>query len=74
MNKMKTYRVCWNSFVEDGSVLQGRSLVYAHSPEEAIKQVITKKMKEYRLRPEWMRIESVLELQDLHESENGTDD
>ncbi|MCZ0756808.1 hypothetical protein [Anoxybacillus sp. J5B_2022] len=65
VNTMKAYRVCWHSWVEDGSVLEGRSLVYADSPEEAAGQVVLKKTKEYRLKPEWIRIESVVEIPSL---------
>lgn len=64
-HNMKAYRVCWHSWVEDGSILEGRSLVYADSPEEAAEQVVWKKTKEYRLKPEWMRIESVTEIPSL---------
>lgn len=66
VSNMKAYRVCWHSWVEDGSILEGRSLVYADSPEEAAEQVVWKKTKEYRLKPEWMRIESVTEIPSLH--------
>lgn len=68
---MKAYRVCWHSFVEDGSVLEGRSLVYADSPEQAVEQVVFKKSKEYRLKPEWVRIESVMELPNLQTGEQN---
>jgi len=39
--------------------------VYADSPEEAAGQVVLKKTKEYRLKPEWIRIESVVEIPSL---------
>jgi hypothetical protein len=66
---MRAYRICWYAVVEDGSVLDGRSLIYADSSEKAIEQLVVQKAKEYRLKPEWIQIQTVAELPNLQTDE-----
>lgn len=58
---MKTFRIAWHAIVEDGSVLEGRSLVQAETESEAINDLVTKKSQEYRLKPQMISIQSILE-------------
>lgn len=58
---MKEYRISWYAVIEDGSVLEGRSLVSAETEEEAIAELIKKKSQEYRVRPHTIRIRTILE-------------
>ncbi|MBA2876502.1 hypothetical protein [Thermaerobacillus caldiproteolyticus] len=66
---MRAYRIEWSAIIEDRTVLDGRSLVYADSPEQAIDQLIVQKTKEYRLKSEWLRIQTVMELPYLQTDE-----
>jgi hypothetical protein len=67
---MRAYRICWYAVVEDGSVLDGRSLIYADSSEKAIEQLVVQKAKEYRLKPEWIQVQTVTELPNLQTDES----
>jgi hypothetical protein len=62
---MKAYRIAWHAVIEDGSILEGRSLIYADSEEKAVENLIIQKAKEYRLKHEWVRIEKIMELPNL---------
>jgi len=62
---MKAYRVIWHAVVEDGSVLQGRSLIYAESKEEAAEKLVSEKSREYRLKPYWVQIRNIIEFSGL---------
>jgi hypothetical protein len=62
---MKAYRIAWHAVIEDGSILEGRSLIYADSEEKAVENLIIQKAKEYRLKHEWMHIEKIMELPNL---------
>lgn len=59
---MAQYRISWYGEVEDGSVLEGRSLVRAENVEEAVKELIIKKCQEFRLQPQNIFIQSVIPL------------
>lgn len=61
MDVLKTFRISWHAVVEDESVLEGRSLVDSKSEEEAIFQLRKTKSREYRLKQEWIQIESIYE-------------
>jgi len=62
---MKAYRVTWHAVIENGSVLQGRSLIYAESKEEAVEKLVSEKSKEYRLKPYWVQIRDIIEFSGL---------
>ncbi|MDF1508103.1 hypothetical protein PZE06_07885 [Robertmurraya sp. DFI.2.37] len=59
---MKSYRITWFAVVEEGSVLEGRSLVTADSQEKAIADLVAKKSAEYRLKPYMINIQSIIEM------------
>lgn len=59
---MKTYRIAWYAVVEDDSVLEGRSLINAMTQEEAIALLVTNKSHEYRLKPNMISIQSIIEV------------
>ncbi|MEK4149409.1 hypothetical protein NST02_20410 [Robertmurraya sp. FSL W8-0741] len=59
---MKSYRITWFAVVEEGSVLEGRSLVTADSQEKAIADLVAKKSVEYRLKPYMINIQSIIEM------------
>ncbi|WP_077211005.1 hypothetical protein [Bacillus dakarensis] len=59
---MKSYRISWYAIVEDGSVLEGRSLVKGENQEQAVEEFFQKKLQEYRLKPNMMTIQSITEL------------
>lgn len=61
--RVKTFRITWYAVVEDGSVLEGRSLISAETQEDAINELISKKANEYRLKPYMVRIQSIFELE-----------
>jgi hypothetical protein len=56
---MKTFRITWFAVVEDGSVLEGRSLVKAETESQAIEELVAKKSQEYRLKPHMISIQSI---------------
>ena len=62
---MRAYRISWHAIIEDGSILEGRSLIYADSKERAIEKLVMQKAREYRLKHEWMHIETIIELPNL---------
>jgi hypothetical protein len=66
---MKAFRISWHAVIEDGSVLEGRSLIYADCEEKAIETLIMQKAKEYRLKHEWVRVEKIIELPHLQTDE-----
>jgi ribosomal protein L20A (L18A) len=66
---MKAFRISWHAVIEDGSVLDGRSLIYADSEEKAVENLIIQKAKEYRIKHEWIRIETVAEIPNLETDE-----
>jgi hypothetical protein len=53
------YRIVWHAAVEDGSILTGRSLLHAQSEEEAIQKLVSQKAQEYRIKPQWVQVESI---------------
>ncbi|WP_163100653.1 hypothetical protein [Peribacillus alkalitolerans] len=56
------YRIVWYATVEDGSTLTGRSLLHAKNEEEAIQKLVSQKAQEYRVKPQWVQVESVYPL------------
>ncbi|WP_108670527.1 hypothetical protein [Peribacillus acanthi] len=53
------YRIVWYATVEDGSTLTGRSLLQAKTEKEAIQKLISQKAQEYRIKPQWVQVESI---------------
>lgn len=58
---MKEFRISWYAVIEDGSVLEGRSLITAETQEEAIADLIKQKSQEYRVRPHSIKIRTIFE-------------
>ncbi|MFE8700580.1 hypothetical protein ACFYKX_08150 [Cytobacillus sp. FJAT-54145] len=60
---MKTFRISWFAVVEDDSVLEGRSLIRADDEEKALEELFAQKLHEYRLKPNMLNIQSVIEIE-----------
>lgn len=62
-NKLsKSFRISWHALIEEDSILEGRSLVKAESDQAAAHKLIYEKATEYRLRQQWVMIDSLIEL------------
>lgn len=59
---MKEFRISWYAELEDGSVLEGRSLISAEGEREAVEELFSKKLHEYRLKPSMLKIQSLVEI------------
>lgn len=68
---MKAFRISWLSFLEDDTALDGRSLVYAESDQEALHKFLLEKSNEYKIHPNEIQIVSFTELHQLSVNEKG---
>ena len=58
----KSFRIAWHAVVDEHSILEGRSLVNAESNQAAASKLVYEKSTEYRLRQQWVMIDSLVEL------------
>ncbi|MGE7604466.1 hypothetical protein ACQKL5_18625 [Peribacillus sp. NPDC097675] len=58
----KSFRIAWHAVIDEESILEGRSLVQADSDQAAASKLIYEKSTEYRLRQQWVMIDSLIEL------------
>lgn len=58
----KSFRIAWHAVVDEDSILEGRSLINADSDHAAASKLIYEKSTEYRLRQQWIMIDSLIEL------------
>lgn len=68
---MKAFRISWLSFLEDDTALDGRSLVYAKSEQEALQKFLSQKSVEYNIHQNNIQIVSIIELPQLSVSEKS---
>lgn len=66
---MKAFRISWNALIEDESLLEGRSLVYAENQEKALEELYSHKAHEYRIKSHMIRIVSIYEVTNLSKEE-----
>lgn len=70
---MKAFRISWISFLEDGTALDGRSLVYADNEQEALQKFYKEKSAEYTIQPHKLKIVSFTEMPHLSELNEKSD-
>lgn len=65
---MKAYRISWVSFIENNEALEGRSLVYADSEQEAVYKLQKEKSVLFNVQMHQVEIVSVIQLTYLDKS------
>lgn len=58
----KEFKISWHVFLDETNILEGRSLVEADTDSEAAQILIVEKTSEYRLRPNSVQIDALVEI------------
>lgn len=59
---MKSYKIIWHAYVDEETVIEGRSMVKAETEIEAARKLIVEKAHEYQLRQRLVIVDSIIEI------------